>query len=56
MTELLSFDKAGFQFAWDSTSLTAFATCPRKYYYSNIQGWTSELRSVHLIFLSLIHI
>lgn len=50
MADLLSFNSAGFQFAWDSTSLTAFATCPRKYFLSNIQGWTSELRSVHLIF------
>jgi PD-(D/E)XK nuclease superfamily len=50
MTSLLSFDSTGAQFAWDSTSLTAFATCPRKYFYSNLQGWTSELRSVHLIF------
>jgi hypothetical protein len=48
--KLLSFNASGAQYAWDSTSLTAFATCPRKYYYSNLQGWTSELRSVHLIF------
>jgi len=50
MTTLLSFDETGFQFAWDSTSLSSFVTCPRKYYYSILQGWTSELRSVHLIF------
>ena len=50
MAELLSFNSSGFQWAWDSTSLSAFATCPRKYFYSNLQGWTSELRSVHLIF------
>lgn len=50
MTQLLSFNEAGFQYAWDSTSITAFATCPRKYYLSQLQGWTSELRSVHLIF------
>lgn len=50
MTTLLSFDETGFQYAWDSTSISTFATCPRKYYYSILQGWTSELRSVHLIF------
>lgn len=50
MTKLLSFNDAGFQFAWDSTSITSFATCPRKYYLSQLQGWTAELRSVHLIF------
>lgn len=50
MVKLLSFDGTGFQFAWDSTSLGSFVTCPRKYYYSVLQGWTSELRSVHLIF------
>lgn len=50
MTELLSFNEAGFQFAWDSTSLSSFVTCPRKYYLSMLQGWTSEQRSVHLVF------
>lgn len=51
MTEqLLSFNSDNFQYAWDSTSITSFTTCPRKYYYSQLQGWTSELRSVHLIF------
>lgn len=50
MTKLKSFDVTGFQFAWDSTSLTAFVTCPRKYFYSVLQGWTSELKSAHLVF------
>lgn len=48
--QLLSFDPSGLQFAWDSTSLSNFVTCPRKYYYTNLQGWQSEVRSVHLIF------
>lgn len=47
---MLSFTEEGFQWAWDSTSLTTFVTCPRKYLYSILQGWTSELRSVHLEF------
>lgn len=50
MTQLQSFNESGFQYAWDSTSLSSFVTCPRKYYLSMLQGWTSELRSVHLIF------
>lgn len=50
MTSLLSFNSSGFQYAWDSTSITSFATCPRKYYYSMLQGWTSIHKSVHLIF------
>lgn len=50
MAQLLSFNESGFQYAWDSTSLSTFITCPRKYYLSMLQGWTSEQRSVHLIF------
>ena len=50
MTQLQSFNEAGFQYAWDSTSLSAFVTCPRKYYLSMLQGWTSEQKSVHLVF------
>ena len=50
MAALLSFDESGFQYAWDSTSLSSFATCPRKYLYSILQGWQSETKSVHLIF------
>ncbi len=48
--KLLSFDAEGFQHAWDSTSLSTFVTCPRKYLYSILQGWTQEQRSVHLEF------
>lgn len=47
---LLSYDSSGFQFAWDSTSLTAFQTCPRKYYYSIVEGWQRGEKSVHLLF------
>lgn len=50
MVSLLSFDETGFQYAWDSTSITSFVTCPRKYYYAMLQGWTSVVKSVHLIF------
>ena len=50
MTQLLSFDASGFQFAWDSTSLGTFQTCPRKYFYGILQGWTASERSVHLEF------
>jgi hypothetical protein len=50
MAELLSFNSSGFQFAWDSTSLSTFAACPRKYLYSILQGWTAEIKSAHLSF------
>lgn len=36
------------QFAWDSTSLGWFKECPRKYYYSMIEGWRGRSESVHL--------
>lgn len=48
--ELLSFTPDGFQWAWDSTSLSTFVTCPRKYLYSILQGWGPVDKSVHLIF------
>jgi hypothetical protein len=50
MTKLLSFTEDGQQWAWDSTSLGTFIACPRKYQYSMLEGWTAELRSVHLEF------
>jgi CRISPR/Cas system-associated exonuclease Cas4 (RecB family) len=48
--KMLSFNESGFQFAWDSTSISNFVTCPRKYLYSQLEGWQSTTRSVHLIF------
>ena len=48
--ELLSFRPGGIQWAWDSTSLSAFTACPRKYQYSILEGWATELRSAHLEF------
>lgn len=50
MADLLSFDPSGFQFAWDATSLSSFAKCPRYYHLKHIQGWESNGHSVHLIF------
>lgn len=38
------------QFAWDSTSIGYLMDCPRKYYYTIIQGWRSKNESVHLTF------
>lgn len=38
------------QFAWDSTSLSWFKECPRKYYYNMIMGYRPKGDSVHLIF------
>src|SRR5258708_6323590 len=38
------------RYAWDSTCLSAFKTCPRYYQYSILEGWTSREESVHLRF------
>lgn len=38
------------QFAWDSTSLGYLKECPRKYYYTIIEGWRGRGESVHLRF------
>jgi hypothetical protein len=38
------------QFAWDNTSLGYFMECPRKYYYTILQGWRKKDESVHLTF------
>lgn len=54
MEERLSFH-AGLQFAWDSTSLSTFKACPRKYQYSILQGWAPKSESVHLTFGILYH-
>lgn len=43
-------DLPALQLAWDSTSLGALKTCPRKYYYEIIQGWRSKKTSIHLTF------
>lgn len=34
----------------DSSKVTAFITCPRKYFYKYILGWVGEDISVHLVF------
>jgi hypothetical protein len=54
VTPRLSF-RDGIQFAWDSTSLNTFKECPRKYYYSIVQGWSSREQSVHLTFGIYMH-
>lgn len=38
------------QYAFDSTSLGYLKTCPRLYYYTQIEGWTTVEDSVHLRF------
>lgn len=38
------------QFAWDSTSLGYFKTCPRLYQYTIIDGWSLKDESIHLRF------
>lgn len=36
------------QFAWDSTTLGDFKTCPRLYYFKYICGYSSREESIHL--------
>lgn len=43
------------QYAWDSTSLGYFKTCPRLYYYIMIEGWRPKDESVHLTFGQYYH-
>ena len=43
------------QVAWDSTSMGAFKTCPRKYYLSIVMGYRSRAQSFHLRFGTLYH-
>jgi hypothetical protein len=38
------------QYAWDSTSLGYFKTCPRLYQYIMIEGWSPRDESIHLLF------
>lgn len=38
------------QYAWDSTSLGLLKTCPRKYQYEMIEGWSTRDESIHLRF------
>jgi len=45
----------GLQLAIDSTSLGEFKTCPRKYLYRVVLGWTPRAESVHLTFGILLH-
>lgn len=54
MTERKSFE-GNLQRVWDSTSLKLFLECPRKYYYTMIEGWTTQQQSVHLWFGSAVH-
>lgn len=44
-----------FQFVWDSTSLGLLKTCPRKYYYTMIQGWRSKAEALPLTYGILYH-
>jgi len=38
------------QFAWDSTSLELYKRCPRLYYYTMIEGWSTKGEGIHLRF------
>src|SRR6266705_445341 len=51
----LSFSPNGHQFAWDSTSLGEFKTCPQKYNLNIRLGYVPRAESVHLTFGLLYH-
>jgi hypothetical protein len=40
----------------DASKLTAYKSCPRKYFYSYVLGWRSEYPSNHLVFGSAWHV
>ena len=47
--------KNGVQFAWDSTSIGLWKTCPRKYYYSIVLGYEPRIMAPPLAFGIAIH-
>lgn len=47
--------KNGVQFAWDSTSIGLFKTCPRKYYYSIVLGYEPRIMAPPLAFGIALH-
>lgn len=53
MSESPFFEGTQLQFAWDSTSLGLLMDCPRKYFYTMIEGWRGKSESVHLKFGSI---
>lgn len=54
MNENTSF-KNGVQFAWDSTSIGLWKTCPRKYYYSIVLGYEPRVMAPPLSFGIALH-
>lgn len=50
MTEQLLSFKDGVQFAWDSTTISAYEKCPRYYQLTYYEGWRPNFPSVHLVF------
>ena len=39
----------------DSTKINCFQTCPRKYFYKYVLGWSHEDANIHLVFGSAWH-
>lgn len=44
------------QYAWDSTSIGLFKTCPRLYEYTMVRGYTSKKDNLHLRFGAEFHL
>ncbi len=55
MTESPFLPNTQIRYAWDSTCLGAFKTCPRLYQYLYLDGWSAREESVHLRFGSEYH-
>lgn len=49
------YEDSQYQFAWDSVSLGLLKECPRKYFYTLVQGYHPKTESIHLRFGILIH-
>lgn len=54
MNENASFEN-GIQFAWDSTSIGLYKTCPKKYYYSIVCGYEPRTMAPPLAFGIALH-
>ena len=45
----------GLQIAWDASSISVLMACPRKYFYSIMQGWQKKMAAVALDFGTFYH-
>ena len=55
MTESPFMAGTAIQWAWDSTALGWYKTCPRLYYYNMVRGVRAKSENVHLLFGTWFH-